>query len=106
MIDATDDTNFDLAQCVSGATVRLATTANVNLATGGLLTIDTVVTSLGDRVLVKNQTIPSQNGLYVVNSGAWTRTPDFNNLPEEELLGGLFVYVTEGGVNATSMCQC
>jgi hypothetical protein len=56
------------------AACACASTANINLATGGLLTIDGVTVLAGDRVLVKNQTTPSQNGIYIAAVGAWTAT--------------------------------
>jgi hypothetical protein len=73
--------------------VRLATVADVTLS--GPQTVDGVAIATGDRVLVKNQAIPSENGIYVVDTGGiWTRTVDAN-------LSGLFtpgfsVFVTEG----------
>src|SRR6185436_4728066 len=60
------------------AACRVATTANINLATGGLLTIDGVTVLAGDRVLVKDQTTSSQNGVYVAAAGAWTRATDMD----------------------------
>lgn len=55
---------------------RLATTANIDLATGGLLTIDGIATAANNRVLVKNQTAQAENGIYLAQSGPWTRAPD------------------------------
>jgi hypothetical protein len=49
--------------------VRAATMANITLS--GTQTIDGVSVVAGDRVLVKNQTSGSQNGIYVAASGAW-----------------------------------
>ncbi|MFM8498270.1 MAG: beta strand repeat-containing protein [Planctomycetia bacterium] len=72
--------------------VKAATVADT--VRSGPQTIDGVALVAGDRVLVKNQTIPSENGIYVVAAGAWTRASDAN-------LSGLFVpgfsvYVTDG----------
>ena len=53
---------------------RVATTANITLS--GTQTIDTVAVVADDRVLVKNQSTPAQNGVYVVAAGAWTRAAD------------------------------
>lgn len=61
------------------ATVLVATTANITLS--GEQTIDGVLTS-SSRVLVKNQAIPSQNGIYVSAAGAWSRSTDANTGPE------------------------
>jgi hypothetical protein len=52
------------------------TTTNINLVTGGLLVIDGYQTVVGDRVLVKNQTSASENGIYAVAAFAWTRSSD------------------------------
>lgn len=83
--------------------VRAATTANITLS--GTQTVDAVVLLAGDRVLVKNQTIGSQNGLYnVVNAAAWTRTTDANTAGE--ISGGTFVFVQEGTANADSGFVC
>lgn len=53
--------------------VLVSTTANITLI--GEQTIDGVLTS-SSRVLVKSQSLPSQNGIYVSNAGAWTRSSD------------------------------
>ena len=50
--------------------VRATTTANITLS--GTQTVDGVALVVGNRVLVKNQSTASQNGIYVVASGAWT----------------------------------
>src|SRR5262245_40188698 len=60
--------------------VRAATTANITLS--GAQTIDGVSAIAGDRVLVKDQTTGSQNGIYVVASGSWTRATDFDTSGE------------------------
>lgn len=78
------------------ASCRLATTANL-VALSGLQTIDGVTLVANDRVLVKNQTTASQNGIYVAASGAWTRATDFDS---GDVRAGDFVYVTEGATNA------
>jgi hypothetical protein len=49
--------------------------STVNIATlSGLLTVDTVTLAAGDTVLVKNQSAAADNGIYLVSSGAWTRS--------------------------------
>lgn len=74
--------------------VRAATTANIDLSVGGLLTIDGVVLAAGDRVLVKNQTTASQNGIYVAGAGAWSRATDADS--SAEVTAGMFTFVEEG----------
>ena len=58
-------------------------------------TIDGVTLATGDRILLKNQSTASENGIYTVNaSGAPTRATDFDSTAEVE--PGAFVFVTEG----------
>lgn len=76
---------------------RVASTANIDLATGGLLNIDGVVVSAGDRVLVKNQTAPAENGIYVAAVGAWVRSTDADD--DVEVTNGMSTLITEGLTN-------
>lgn len=59
--------------------VRVASTANLTLS--GEQTIDGVLTS-GSRILVKNQTTASQNGIYITAAGAWARASDADTAGE------------------------
>lgn len=76
--------------------VRAATTANITLS--GTQTVDGISLSVGNRVLVKNQTTDAQNGIYIVQSSSWTRSVDAAG--NSEITSGLFVFVEEGSVNA------
>jgi hypothetical protein len=78
--------------------VRAASVGNLNLS--GTQSFDGVTPTAGDRVLVKNQTTASQNGIYVVAAGAWTRASDFDGSPTNEVTGGAFCFVQEGTTNA------
>ena len=80
--------------------VRAATTANITLSAPQ--TIDGVSVIAGDRVLVKDQSTGSQNGIYVVAAGSWTRSLDCDNTPGTEVTSGLFTFVEEGTTNADS----
>ena len=53
--------------------VNAASTVNIT-SLSGLQTVDTVSLVAGNTVLVKNQTAAANNGIYVVSSGAWTRS--------------------------------
>lgn len=75
---------------------RLATTANITLS--GNQTIDGVLTTTNDRVLVKNQTTASNNGIYVAGAGAWTRATDFD--ASAEAIPGCIISIAEGSTNA------
>jgi hypothetical protein len=74
--------------------VLVATTANITLS--GEQTIDGFLTS-SSRVLVKNQSTASQNGIYVSGSGAWTRSSDMSSWTQ---VPAAAVFVEEGTVNA------
>ena len=77
--------------------VRVATTANITIATALNAddTLDGVTLVNGDRVLVKNQTAEGENGIYVVGTSP-ARSADAN--AAAELTGGTFVFVEEGTV--------
>lgn len=77
--------------------VRVASTADV-AAISGLLTLDGITVVAGERVLLKNQTTASANGVYVAASGAWTRSTDAD--VNAEVTAGLSVMVTEGTTQA------
>lgn len=83
--------------------VRVATTANIDLTAdlenGDVL--DGVTLATGNRVLVKNQTDETQNGIYVVAaSGAASRSEDANS--DAEVTAGLFTFVEEGTLNGNT----
>jgi hypothetical protein len=82
------------------ASAVAATTANITLATAveNGDTLDGVTLATGNRILIKNQTTQSENGIYTVNaSGAPTRATDFDS--PIEIDGGDFIFVTGGTVN-------
>jgi len=72
--------------------VLAATTGNITLS--GAQTIDTVPVVAGDRVLVKDQSTASQNGIYIVGT-PWVRSDDANTW--DELVSAL-VFVESGGL--------
>lgn len=74
--------------------VLVATTGNVALTAEQ--TIDGVLTN-NDRVLVWQNTDPTENGIYDTQAGAWTRVADYN-IPAE--INGSYVAVQEGTIHA------
>ncbi len=80
--------------------VRAATTADITLS--GNQTIDGVSTVDGDRVLVKEQSDLTENGIYVTDSGAWSRSADADNTPGAEIGPGMFTFVEEGSTEANN----
>lgn len=77
------------------APVRVATTASITLS--GTQTIDGVAVVAEDRVLVKNQSTGTQNGIYTVSSTAWSRSSDCDGA--RDLALGTLVYIRAGTTN-------
>ena len=83
------------ASCVA------ATTADITLS--GAQTIDGVSVVAGNRVLVKNQSLSQNNGLYLCASGSWTRTTDANTWDE---LTSAFTFIEQGTANGDCGFVC
>ena len=97
-------------QAVAGLRTRTiaecATTANVNLSNGLEAgdSIDGVTLVAGDRVLGKDQSTASENGLYLaVSSGAASRDPEHDSIAE---LSGGMVVVNQGSTNDNKIFLC
>ena len=75
--------------------VRAGVTVNVP-SMSGPLTVGGVSVIAGDRVLLMGQTVGSENGIYVVNAGAWVRSEDADGSPANEVTSGMFTFVEEG----------
>lgn len=105
--DANDAANKSYVDSIAAgiqpkAEVEAATTANIILS--GAQTIDTVPVGTGDRVLVKDQTLPEENGIYIVDSvGAWSRSADANTFIE---LVSATVFVAGGSANLAKTFLC
>ena len=108
-VDATDAANKGYVDSVAQGldfkdSVRCATVTNIAL-TSATTTVDNITLVEGDRVLVKDQTTASENGIYVINaSGGWDRSPDAN--AAGEISSGTFVYVDAGAVNERRAYVC
>lgn len=117
---ATVTSVYELAPVVAATTGVLPTTSvysNGSSGVGATLTagsaealgkIDGVTINPGDRILVKNQTTATQNGIYIVSSiGSssvkWilTRSTDADTASATEVSHGMSVYVTNGSVNGS-----
>jgi hypothetical protein len=77
--------------------VVAGTTANITLS--GAQTIDGVSVTAGQRVLVKTQTAPAENGIYVVAAGAWSRATDMDSWAE---VPGAYTFVRTGTTLAST----
>ena len=100
-VSATDAANKAYVDnAVSGLTWKDAVEA--------LLTVQTALTgvpsglAVGNRVLLTGQTAPAENGIYVVATGAWTRSTDAATPGE---LSGAAVFVTGGTYANTGWTQ-
>jgi hypothetical protein len=80
--------------------VILASTVDIDLSTGGAISVDGVSTSVEDRILVKDQTLPEENGIYIVNLSSWTRAEDMNAVGEFE---NAVLTAEQGATNASKM---
>jgi len=74
--------------------VEAATTANITLS--GTQTVDGVALSAGDRILVKDQSDATENGIYVVAASGWSRADDMDSGSE---FPAAAVFVKAGTVN-------
>ena len=97
-------------QAVAGLRTRIiaeaATTGNISLTTDlqNGDTLDGVTLVTGDRVLVKDQTDATANGLYiVVASGAASRDPEHDTIAE---LSGQMIVVNQGTSNDNKIFLC
>lgn len=99
----TDATNKDYVDTVAAGldpkdSSIAATTVAGTLATSFVAgtVIDGVTLALGDRLLIKDQFVQTENGVYIVTAGAPTRAADFDS---GTLSNGAFSYVVSGSVN-------
>ena len=81
---------------------RLASVSNVNISAPGA-TIDGVTAASTDLVLLKNQTVPAENGVYVYNGAASAMTRYSGLDSSAEAITGLLVSIAEGSANAKSV---
>ncbi|WP_339494432.1 phage tail-collar fiber domain-containing protein [Pseudomonas sp. RA_105y_Pfl2_P56] len=79
--------------------VRVA--ASNNIVLNGAQQIDGVAVIAGDRVLLTNQTLAKDNGLWIVANGDWVRATDANT--SAKVTPGLTVMVEEGAANGDSL---
>ena len=94
--------SLDIKQSVLVAT----TGANIGVSGSAPVSLDGIALAVGSRVLVKDQTTPSQNGIYVVqtlgtgSNGVWVRSTDAN--VSADVTSGMYTYVASGTTNASS----
>jgi len=99
-------TTENLTATYSNGTAGVGATLT-NSGTQAVLVLDSTAANLGNRILVKDQTTRTQNGIYTVTSvgGAssnWVLTRATPEDQPSELSGGAFVFVEEGVLNANN----
>ena len=84
--------------------VRAGTTGNITISTALVSgqTLDGITLQNDDKIIVKNQSNQTQNGIYVVSSSP-ARDPDFDTV--DELVGQLCI-IKEGSSLADTMFLC
>ncbi len=83
--------NFRADSFVSGLAIKAPVKAasNAPLTLSGEQTVNGIPLLVGDRVLVKDQVDPIENGIYVVETSAWQRAGDWDG--ERDVVGGSVV---------------
>ena len=81
---------------------KVATITNI-ASLSGTQVIDGVSVVSGDRVLVKNQSIQSENGIYICSTSAWSRSTDFDQSSDNI---GAFVFIDAGNTNSGTSFVC
>ena len=97
-------TKNDLDTASSGITFMepadLATTTNLSYPFVGIIQVDGINVESNNRILIKNQNLKKQNGIYIASSSTWNRSADFNNINNIKV--GSFVFVKNGNINKNS----
>jgi hypothetical protein len=86
-------TGFESALAIKAPCYVASTT---NLALSSTQVIDGVTVSTGFRVLAKDQTDATENGIYICQSSSWARAPDFDG--SRDAMPGTYVYVDRGSL--------
>ena len=92
---ATDRFGQPVLDAAVKSPVRVVSVANISML-AGLLTIDSVALSSGDRVLLPAQNNATENGIYVASENEWVRARDFDGAGDA--VPGTMVFVTEGNM--------
>jgi hypothetical protein len=95
-VDSTAQGLDTKASCVVATTANIATLS-------GLLTVDGVTVAAGDRVLVKNQTTQSENGIYVASATTWARSSDMDAWAE---FPSAYTFIEQGTTQADTGWVC
>lgn len=90
MTSSITDRVYGVSSDVAVKAPCLAVTAGVPVPLVGLGAVGGYTPNVGDRILVKDQTDPTANGIYNASQGAWQRSGDFDG-PYDCVQGTLVV---------------
>ena len=106
-VNPQDIANYRTVQSlVNGIAIKASTkaVAIANITLTGTQTIDGVTLVATDRVLLTAQTTPAQNGIWLVQAGAWTRSADWTAASVQK--EGIMVLVAEGTIYHDTKWLC
>ena len=92
MVSAFTD-RFDGAQFGQAIKSPCVAVTNAAITLSGEQTVNSVACTEGDRVLVKDQADAVENGIYVCETGAWNRAPDFDG--NRDIVRGTLITVNK-----------
>jgi len=75
-----------------------ASTEDVDVVSGGLMTMDGIALKVGDLVFLKDQTDKKQNGFWQVQTGAWNRFPGYQ-VTDADCFTYKFIFIKTGVAN-------
>ncbi len=85
--------------------VRMASTGNIATLDNTIIAMDGITIDDGDRLLLKDQTVPAENGVWLGSTtGEWSRATDFDE--EADNIAGATIRVTEGVINKLKQYTC
>lgn len=99
MANEVDRIYGDLSSAAFKGPVKAASTAALTLT--GTQTVDGQALVAGDRCLVKNQADTTTNGIYIVQTTAWTRAADWDGA--RDAMDGSLVFSPHGSTNANKI---
>lgn len=89
----------DISAVMSGNSVKIDVRTSTfglgNITLSGEQTLNGFLTS-ASRVLVTDQTLGEDNGIYITAAGAWARATDYDGNPDSEIANGDIIHVNEG----------
>ena len=104
-INPSDAVNKEYVDQFTGTSYLLSATVTTtnNITLSNIQTIDGILLSVGNRILVKDQTNKVENGLYIVSVGPWSRSLD---LPIGSIASNKAVWISSGTINSDTSWVC